>query len=101
PIGTEFKPYSGVYVACKSANGVNWDALYVGETKSFHDRLNTGLEDHDGLKCARRNGVTHIGVLIVNGDAERLRIETELRHSLNPPCNRQSANSAASILSQR
>lgn len=101
PIGTEFRPYSGVYIACKSGNSVNWDALYVGETKSFFDRLNAGFEDHDGLKCARRNGATHIGVMIVSSDAERLRIETELRHSLRPPCNRQSVSSIATILARR
>lgn len=101
PIGTEFNPVLGVYIACKCTGGVNWNAFYVGETQSFHDRLNTGLEHHDGLKCARRNGATHLGVMIVHGDANRLRVETELRHVLNPVCNRQPANALTSILSGR
>jgi hypothetical protein len=101
PIGTEFNPASGVYIACKRSGNLNWDALYVGETQSFHDRLNTGLEDHDGLKCARRNGATHLGVMIVHGNANRLSVETELRHVLDPACNRQPVSNPASLFYRR
>lgn len=90
PIGTEFNPFSGVYIACRpAADGINWNAFYVGEAHSLHDRLNAGLDDHNGLKCARQRGATHIGAMLVDGDANRLAIETELRHVLNPPCNQQ------------
>jgi hypothetical protein len=34
--------------------------------------------------------MTHIGALVVAGDTQRIRVETDLRHSLNPSCNRQS-----------
>jgi hypothetical protein len=89
PLGTAFKPFSGVYVACASKDGIKWNAFYIGEAKSFSDRLNAGFEHNEGLKCARRRGATHLGAMIVNGDANRLAIETELRHVLNPPCNKQ------------
>jgi hypothetical protein len=35
--------------------------------------------------------MTHIAALVVAGDAERLRIETDLRHGLNPSANAQNA----------
>ena len=89
PIGTSFNPVSGVYIACRFVPPQIYEALYVGETQSFKDRLNTGSANHDGLKCAARNGMTHIGALVITGDAERLRVETDLRHGLNPSCNRQ------------
>lgn len=88
PIGTEFNPFSGVYIACSfGTNGIGWNALYVGEAQSLYDRLNARPENHDGLKRARQMGATHIGAMLVNGDAQRAAIETELRHVLNPPCN--------------
>lgn len=88
--GTEFKPVSGVYITCRPTIGGRWEPFYVGEAQSLYDRLNAGANHHDGLKCSRTRGATHIGALVVSGKAERLRIETELRHSLNPPCNQQS-----------
>lgn len=91
PVGTQFNPVSGVYILCKpSATFPNrWDALYVGETQSLYDRLNANASAHDGHKRASRSGATHIAVVRASGNAERLRIETDLRHGLNPPCNKQ------------
>ena len=91
-VGTRFKHVSGVYIFCRqiSASG-NWEALYVGETQSFEQRLNTGIASHDGYARALRLGMTHIAALVVSGDAERLRIETDLRHGLNPSANAQNA----------
>lgn len=89
PIGTQFNHVSGVYIACRQLLPGNFEALYVGEAQSLVDRLNTGANNHDGIKCALRNGATHIGALFVSSDTERLRIETDLRHALNPSCNRQ------------
>lgn len=88
PLGTEFKPASGVYVMCR-VEGSQCVALYVGEAQSLYDRLNAGAKAHEGLKCARLRGATHISALLVD-PANRLRVETELRHSLKPPCNKQS-----------
>lgn len=88
PIGTEFRPLSGVYIACK-AIPQGWFALYVGETQDLFQRLNAGLEGHDGIKRARAFGATHFSIHLVSGNAERLRVETDLRHGLNPSCNLQ------------
>ncbi|GKY88922.1 hypothetical protein [Sinisalibacter aestuarii] len=79
---------SGVYIISRKVTG-GFAPLYVGEAGDLFDRLNTGASAHEGLERASRLGATHIGYLLA-GPAERLRIETELRHSLNPPCNKQS-----------
>lgn len=90
PRGTEFKSIGGVYVLCNLISARQLRALYVGETKSFHDRLNACAFTHDGFKRAARIGFTHITVLRCADDALRLAIETDLRHALNPVCNRES-----------
>jgi hypothetical protein len=51
--------------------------------------LNTGIGSHDGYSRAYRLGMTHIAALVVTGDTERLRIETDLRHGLSPSANAQ------------
>lgn len=89
PLGTEFFSLSGVYILCTVLPDGRYKALYVGETQSFHDRLNAGLYDHDGYVSATRYGVSHIGALLVDDSTLRLRIETDLRHALHPVCNRQ------------
>lgn len=91
PIGTLFNQVSGIYIFCRQIASGNWEALYVGETQSFEQRLNTGISSHDGYARAARLGMTHIAVLAIAGDAERVRIETDLRHRLNPSANAQSA----------
>ena len=91
PVGTVFNPVSGVYIFCRQGASGTWEALYVGETHSFEQRLNTGISSHDGYARASRLGMTHIAVLVVPVDAERSRIETDLRHGLNPPANAQNA----------
>jgi len=90
PLGTTFNAVSGVYIACAATSQPGrWTAFYVGEAKSLYDRLNANVSAHDGLVCASRRGATHIAAMRTNGDTERLRIETDLRHGLNPPCNKQ------------
>ena len=89
PLGAEFLPYSGVYVFCRRFLVLPWEALYVGETKSFYDRLNAGSSSHRGMKDAIAAGATHVGLRWIIDESERLRVETDLRHGLNPVCNRQ------------
>ncbi|MDQ0313667.1 hypothetical protein J2S73_000104 [Amorphus orientalis] len=100
PIGTQFNAVSGVYILCASTSPDRWTALYVGETQSLYDRLNANPGAHDGIVCASGCGATHIAVMRADGDALRLLVETDLRHSLNPPCNKQSvpAKTIADIL---
>ena len=91
PIGTAFHAVSGVYILCRKIPGAStWEALYVGETQSLHQRLNAGIAHHDGYRRAVRQGATHVGALVVNDETNRLRVETDLRHGLNPVANRQS-----------
>lgn len=90
PTGTEFKPLAGVYVLCKKGLNNSFHALYVGETQSFYNRLNASSGTHDGYKRAAALGMTHISVYQCSTSIVRTAIETELRHSLNPPCNVQS-----------
>jgi len=97
PIGQEFNPASGVYIFCRHIGDGRFEALYVGETNSFNDRLNAGLKDHDGFKRAIPNGATHVAVRLV-ASADRLSVETDLRHRLNPICNRQNVPSGLGIL---
>jgi hypothetical protein len=89
PVGTRFNHVSGVYVACKALSTGVFEPLYVGEAESLHNRLNVEFEKHEGLQRASRLGMTHIEVMLVSGKTNRLRIETDLRHGLDPVCNRQ------------
>lgn len=96
PLGTAFKQVGGIYIFCKRASNGNWDPLYVGETGDFNERLNTALQRHQAWPACCAGGATHVSVMIVGGGtimgrSQRLALETELRHSLNPPCNRQAA----------
>lgn len=101
PVGTRFNHVSGVYVACRALSTGVFEPLYVGEAVSLHDRLNIGFDRHDGLQRASRLGMTHIEVMLVSGKANRLRIETDLRHRLDPVCNRQPVpNNALSLADQ-
>jgi hypothetical protein len=93
-IGQKFNPVSGVYVFCNFSGLATLQALYVGETYSFQDRLNIGISQHDGFKRANALGATHIAVMAASEEANRLRIETDLRHGLNPSCNAQGVNSS-------
>jgi hypothetical protein len=93
PIGSIYIARPGVYIFCKTFySGLlsGWYAIYVGETDDFQRRLTNELSSHHRWDCIRTAGATHICSLHVpHGQAERLRIETDLRHGLNPPCNRQ------------
>ncbi|MCK0139615.1 hypothetical protein [Aliiroseovarius sp. F47248L] len=91
PVGTPFNPISGVYIFCRQIASGSWEALYVGETQSLEQRLNTGIGSHQGYARAARFGMTHIAAIAVAGDAESLRIETDLRYGLNPSANAQNA----------
>lgn len=90
PAGTVFNTVSGVYIFCRETSPGSWEALYVGETESLYQRLTAGIAGHDGYHRARKAGMTHVAVHLVSGVPQRLRIETDLRHGLDPVANRQS-----------
>ena len=90
PIGSAYHSRSGVYIFAKPDGPGTWRAGYVGMTDDFDQRLNAGLQHHHAWPSIRGFGATHICTLAVEGgEAARLRIETDLRHGLNCPCNRQ------------
>ena len=89
PFGTVFNKVSGVYIVSRKILSGSHEALYVGETESLFDRLNAGEKTHEGIARVRQYGITHICVVRVTGNSERLRVETDLRHGLNPVGNAQ------------
>jgi len=106
PKGTEFLPLSAVYMLCRgfTENGfVKYGALYVGEAESLFDRLNTDVAAgrHDGYKRAQANGLTHIGIHFIASEADRMRIEKDIRHGVNPICNREPVPPGIGIFSRR
>jgi hypothetical protein len=90
PIGAAYFDKPGVYIFCKAFADGKWYAVYVGETDSFKQRLTDNLYGHHRWQCIQAAGATHICTLHVTGSVlSRMSIETDLRASLNPPCNRQ------------
>lgn len=88
--GIGFYANPGVYIFCKPAASDRWSQIYVGECEDFNDRLNTNLANHHRWECIKRNGATNVCVIRVNGGKlARTAVETDLRQSLDPPCNRQ------------
>jgi hypothetical protein len=89
PVGTEFHPRPGAYIFCHQ-DAFGWRALYVGEAENFNTRVGTGRFSHHKWESVIRHGATHICTLVVGGGhAQRLAVETDLRHAYNPPCNDQ------------
>lgn len=89
PDGQTFNPVSAVYTFCRNISPDSWQAIYVGETGSLRQRLNMGISAHEGYARAKQLSMTHIGVMLVHGDGERLRVETDLRNGLLPAANAQ------------
>lgn len=90
--GLPFYPTGGVYIFCKPTPGLSgrWLPIYVGETENFNDRLNANLLKHHRWNCIQRHGATKVCVVdIAGGKAIRVAVETDLRKSLDPICNRQ------------
>jgi hypothetical protein len=88
-IGTVFFSVGGVYIFCRGLNAAKWQAIYTGESDNLLRSLTNELASHPQWESARRYGFTHISSCRVDNTAERRRIETDLRHGLNPPCNLQ------------
>jgi hypothetical protein len=87
PVGSAFDKLPGVYVFVRRTVAGLWQVLFVGETENFDDCLNGGLERHDAWPRIRDWFATHIGTLHVPEEAERRRIEADLRDGMQPPCN--------------
>jgi hypothetical protein len=87
PVGAAFDSHAGVYVFVRRTVAGLWQVLYVGDTGDFDACLNAGLESHQAWPRIRDFFATHIGILPVADEAERRRIEADLREGMQPPCN--------------
>ncbi len=83
PIDTEWNDVSGNYIFAKEVSPLKWEAVYIGETESFKDRL----PNHNELPCILRNGGTHIHTHINESSRARLDEETDLLPNNSTPCN--------------
>jgi hypothetical protein len=90
PVGVTYKPRPGVYIFCRVARLGFWRPIYIGQTASFYRRLTECLEAHHKFDDIRAAGATHLCTLhVTRGLTARLRIETDLRHFYQTPCNDQ------------
>lgn len=83
PIGTNWNDVPGNYIFAKESSPHTWEAIYIGETMSFKDRL----PNHNELPCIQRNGGTHIHIHINRGSRTRLDEEADLLANNATPCN--------------
>lgn len=83
---SEVDDVAGVYVFMKRGGNQyrTWrKILYIGKTKSFRHRLTY----HEKRECAIRMKVTHFGVLPIDNEQKRGKIEERLILSYDPPLN--------------
>ena len=80
---TKWNDVAGNYIFAKRTTPTEWEAIYIGETQSFKDRL----PNHNELPCIQRNGGTHIHAHTNSDSQARLNEESDLIESHLPPCN--------------
>jgi hypothetical protein len=87
-LDTGFKNIGAVYIYTKrtvnEGKGTH-EFLYIGETEELANRLS----GHEKLPCVYRHGVNCICVHVEENENTRLKIETDLRHANDTPCNDQ------------
>ena len=85
---TEWNDVGGVYIFTVQQPagllGDRWQALYVGETESFENRLD--LSNHEKWESAVELGATHIHIRN-EGTMMRKALELKLRDELTPRLN--------------
>lgn len=80
---------SGIYIFIKLLNE-EWHPVYIGQTHDFYNRIYLELECHDAWDCIQKNRATYVAIYEFSGtEQQRIRIETDLRHSYSTMCNRQ------------
>ncbi len=89
-LGTEtFSEVGGVYIFTKDTHeqhgGRRYFPLYIGQTRSFKDRL---TNSHENWPCAVQNGANCLCVLVEENSFSRRAIELDLLSRYNTPCNR-------------
>ena len=73
----------GNYIFAKESKPHNWEAIYIGETESFKDRI----PNHNELPCIQRNKGTHVHAHVNRDSQARLAEEKDLLAKHITPCN--------------
>ena len=88
PSRTNWNDVPGVYIfAGMSVDGRWWQAKYIGQTKSFKERLGRGNHSHERWREAMDLGATHVHARVVRDDMERKGLEAMLIETYNPKMN--------------
>lgn len=86
---TNFRDIGAVYIFTRRyqnpSGAYSQTPLYIGES----GELGTRIKHHEKWPCVTRQGCTHISVMAVSNDRERLDIETDLIQGYQPVCNKQ------------
>lgn len=81
--GTTWNDIPGNYIFARESKPHNWEAIYIGQTTSFKDRI----PDHDELPHIQRNKGTHVHIRIHYDSEARLAEEKDLLANHTTPCN--------------
>ena len=82
-IGGDSNDLPGNYIFTKETSPQKWQAIYIGQTESFKERL----PNHNELPCIQRNGGTHIHAHTNSDEKSRLDEEKDLLANYTTPCN--------------
>ena len=81
---TQFTSVGGVYLFTKKYTDQNRHApLYLGITGDLSERF----DNHHKMACIKKNGVTHICVLGMAGEADREAAEKDILATIKTTCN--------------
>ena len=83
PIDTNWNDVPGNYIFARESSSRTWQAIYIGQTESFKDRL----PNHNELPCIRRNGGTHVHAHVNRDSRARLEEEGDLLANNKTACN--------------
>jgi len=73
----------GNYIFARETKPHTWEAIYIGETESFKERI----PNHNELPCVRRNGGIHVHAHVNRDSQARLAEEKDLLANNTTPCN--------------
>ena len=88
PLGTQFYDVGGVYILTREfvnqQREIRYQPLYIGQTKSFLERLTTS---HEKWNCAVQHRLNSICACVDTNRFSRLISESDLLKNYNTPCN--------------
>ena len=81
---SSLKNQSGVYaILGRNSQSERWTVVDIGESGTVRDRV----ENHDREPCWKRQGYRQLAVAAYYcPEAQRMKIEQELRNQYDPPC---------------